>query len=37
LAQPQTFPCASEVKFFGDSDEAFQLSDVQSAPLCRST
>ena len=34
LAQPQTFACASEVKFFRDCDEAFQLSDVQSVPLC---
>ena len=34
LAQPQAFACSSEVQFFRDSDEAFQLSDVQSVTLC---
>ena len=34
LAQPQTFARSSKVQFFGDGDEAFQLSDVQSVTLC---
>ena len=34
LAKSQAFACSSEVKFFGDGDEALQLSDVQSVTLC---
>ena len=33
LAQRKPFACSSEVKFFGDRDEAFQLSNVQFVTL----
>ena len=33
LAQSKAFAGSSEVKLFGDGDEAFQLSDVQSVTL----
>tara|TARA_B110000037_G_scaffold128746_1_gene146279 strand:- start:2667 stop:2936 length:270 start_codon:yes stop_codon:yes gene_type:complete len=33
LAQSKAFACSSEVKFFSDGNEAFQLSDVQSVTL----
>jgi hypothetical protein len=34
LAQPQTNTSSSEVKFFSNGYEAFQLSYVQSDTLC---